>query len=80
MPNLGHPSPDASNQGDDLTRLVVPPLKSVIYRNDNPSLGALPAAPPLSNWPPGQAIRLEQERLSFGWVQQALAGLGSDAT
>jgi hypothetical protein len=26
----------------------------------------------MSSWPLGQAIRLEQERLSFGWVQQAL--------
>jgi hypothetical protein len=28
-----------------------------------------------TRWPLGQAIRLEQERLAFGWVQRALAAL-----
>lgn len=38
--NPGHPTPDATNQGYDLTSLVVPLLKSVIYRDDDPSLWA----------------------------------------
>jgi len=36
---------------------------------------AAPAAGSPTPWPTGQAIRLEQERLGFGWVQNALAAL-----
>jgi len=36
---------------------------------------ALSTDPLPTRWPLGQAIRLEQERLAFGWVQSALAAL-----
>lgn len=56
--------------GRQLTRLTEP--QAVSCQSLIAGDVALPAAPSMSSWPQGQAIRLEQKRLSFGWVQQAL--------
>jgi len=61
---------EAAPASRQLTRLTEP--EAALCQSLIAGHVALPAAPSMSNWPPGQAIRLEQERLSFGWVQQAL--------
>ncbi|MFZ2122857.1 MAG: Wadjet anti-phage system protein JetD domain-containing protein [Rhodoferax sp.] len=56
-----------------LTRLSAPEAalcQSLITGDFAPHVALVP-----TRWPPGQAIRLEQERLAFGWVQRALAAL-----
>ena len=56
-----------------LTRLSEPEaaLCQLLITGDAASL----AAESQTHWPLGRAIRLEQERLAFGWVQRALAAL-----